>query len=234
MLTAALIIFSVSSALVGGAAWGVWGRLPDKLEGFIVALAGGALMISAVLELIEPGTKTAGLLPILVTALSGAAVFSVCAWLIKQRFGSKSGGGLLAAVTLDGVPENLALGVFLISAQPLQAAALAGSIFLSNLPEAAGGARDMRKSGIPRARVLLIWTITAALLSMAALAGYLFLDQAGVRVLALISAFAGGAVVASLATEVFPKAFAEDRYTAGIATMLGFCAALWLRSLGEA
>lgn len=33
---------------------GTYGRLPAELEGFIVALAGGALMVSAVLELIDP------------------------------------------------------------------------------------------------------------------------------------------------------------------------------------
>ncbi len=49
----------------------------------------------------------------------------------------------LAAITLDGIPENLALGVALIGAGPLQVASLSGSIFLSNLPEAAEGAQEM-------------------------------------------------------------------------------------------
>ncbi len=44
---------------------------------------------------------------------------------------------------------------------------------------------------------------------------------------------AGGAVVASLALEVFPKAFKEDDYWAGIATVIGLVLALYLTSLGN-
>lgn len=31
--------------------------------------------------------------------------------LVDRKLGAESGGGLLAAITLDGIPENLALGV---------------------------------------------------------------------------------------------------------------------------
>lgn len=40
-------------------------------------------------------------------------------------------------------PENLAFGVALIGASLLAVAALSASILLSNLPEAAGGAKEM-------------------------------------------------------------------------------------------
>ena len=46
-----LVIAVVSGSLVPGAAWGIYGNLPDRVEGLVVALAGGALMISAVLQL---------------------------------------------------------------------------------------------------------------------------------------------------------------------------------------
>lgn len=50
--------------------------------------------------------------------------------------------------------------------------------------------------------------------------------------LALIRCFAGGAVVDSLATEVFPKAFKEDSYWTGIAAAIGLVLALFLDQLG--
>ncbi|MGB7819133.1 MAG: hypothetical protein WBL35_10435 [Ornithinibacter sp.] len=50
--------------------------------------------------------------------------------------------------------------------------------------------------------------------------------------LVLIRCFAGGAVVASLATELFPKAFKEDSYTSGIATALGLVLAVALEQFG--
>lgn len=138
-----IVIAVVSGSLVLGAAWGVYGNLPDGVEGLIVALAGGALMISAVLELIKPASHVAPFWAVSALVLAGAVIFAVLDHLIKERGGGDSGGGLLAAITLDGIPENLALGVALISTGPLGAAALSGSILLSNLPEAAGGAREM-------------------------------------------------------------------------------------------
>ncbi len=61
MFLTIVVVVVVSAALVAGAAWGVYGTLPAELEGFIVALAGGALMVSAVLELIDPATDVAPL-----------------------------------------------------------------------------------------------------------------------------------------------------------------------------
>lgn len=224
------MIVVVSLALVAGAVWGVVG-IRTRTEGFVVSLAGGALMVSAVLELIEPAGDAAPLWAVAVAVLSGAAVFVLIARWVARRLGRDSGGGLLAAVTLDGIPENLALGVVLISASPREAAALAGSILLSNLPEAAGGARDMSHHH-PRRVVLGVWAATAVLLSAAAIVGNIALAGVGESVLALVEAFAGGAVVGSLATTVFPDAFDEDSFATGIATALGLLLALGLGRLG--
>ena len=232
MLLTLLVIVVVSGALVLGAALGIYGGLSGTVEGFLVALAGGALLVSAVLELIEPGTRQAPVWSVLLAVLVGAVAFSGLDHLVDERWGSGKGGGLLAAITLDGVPENLALGVALISTGPLQVAALSGSILLSNLPEAAGGAKEMAKSDRSDRAVLGLWTATAVLLSVAALAGNLLLGGAPQELLALLKAFAGGAVVASLATEVFPKAFREDSYLAGVATAVGVVLAVGLDQLG--
>lgn len=226
-----IVILVVSGALLLGAAWGIYGRLPKALEGFIVALAGGALMVSAVLELIQPAMKDAPIWEAFAFVLLGAAVFTGLDYVVKKKWGSGKGGGLLAAITLDGIPENLALGVALIGAGPLQVAALSGSIFLSNLPEAAGGAKEMAKSGMSKGKVFALWAATAVLLSIAALAGNFLMADVPKEFLGLIQCFAGGAVVASLATEVFPKAFKEDAYWAGIATALGLILALYLNQL---
>ncbi len=232
MLLTVLVIVVVSAALIAGAAWGVYGRLPSRVEGFIVALAGGALMVSAVLELIEPSSRKVSIWAAAALVVLGAVVFAALDYLIKKRWGSGSGGGLLAAITLDGIPENLALGVALISTGPLGAAALSGSILLSNLPEAAGGARSMAQSGRSKAQVMGLWAATAALLSVAALAGNLLMGGAPDSLLALVRCFAGGAVVGSLAIEVFPKAFKEEGYATGLAVALGLVLALYLNQLG--
>lgn len=227
-----IVIAVVSGSLVLGAAWGIYGHLSDRVEGLIVALAGGALMLSAVLELIEPASHVAPFWAVSALVLAGAVIFAALDHLIEERGGGDSGGGLLAAITLDGIPENLALGVALISTGPLGAAALSGSILLSNLPEAAGGAREMTGGGRSQRAVLGLWAATAVLLTAAALAGNLLLGGASDSTLGLIRSFAGGAVVGSLAIEVFPKAFKESGYSTGIAVALGLVLALFLDQLG--
>ncbi len=233
MLTTIIVICVVSFALIAGAVWGVYGHLSNKTEGFLVALAGGALIVSAVLELIQPALKQGTVITPLVAVFAGALVFTALDYFVKEKWSSKSGGaGLLAAITLDGLPENLALGVALISADPLTVAALSGSIVLSNLPEAAGGAKEMKNDGRSSKSIILLWSTTAIVLSAAALIGYFFFDGVSENILGLIRCFAGGAVVASLAIEVFPKAFEEDKYWTGLATAIGLVLAFYLNTLG--
>ncbi|WP_375280146.1 ZIP family metal transporter [Pseudooctadecabacter sp.] len=229
-----IVIAVVSAALVGGALWGAYGTLPRRLEGFLIAMAGGALIVAVVDELIKPASAQIDLPWLVPAVLAGAVVFVALDTWVDSRFGNDNGGGLLLAITLDGIPENLALGVALISAGAPEVAALAGSIMLSNLPEAAGGAQAMRKSGLSKIKTLGIWTATAAMLAAAAWAGNAFLQDVPPEILALIRAFAAGAVVASLATEVFPKAYRQDSNQTGIAVTLGLILAFCLGTLGGA
>ncbi len=223
----------VSGSLVVGAALGVSDWLPDAVIGFVVALAGGSLLVSTSVELFEPASEEIAMWLLGACVLAGAAIFSALDWLVDERWGSQSGGGLLTAITLDGLPENLALGVSLIGTGPFGAAALAGSILLSNLPEAAGGSQQMRQNGTGTGAVIALWSATAVLLAAAALVGYAFLDGIGPAWLAAIRCFAGGAVAASLATEVFPGAFRKDGYGAGVATAIGAVLAIALGSLSS-
>lgn len=228
-----IVILIVSLALVAGAIWGIYGNLPENLEGFLVALAGGALLVSALLELINPALEKNSVPIVLSVVFLGAISFTVLDYLIKEKWGSNSGGGLLAAITLDGIPENLALGVALIGAEPLSVAALTGSILLSNLPEAAGGAKEMSENNNSKKKILWLWISTALILSAAALLGHYLLANVSKEYLNYIKCFAGGAVVASLALEIFPKAFKKEKYWTGLATAIGLILALYLNTLGE-
>lgn len=230
-MTLAFVLVIVSAALVGGAAWGVFGRLSSKTEGFIIAVAGGALIVSVVQELIQPASQQVALVWLSASILAGAVVFTLADAWVDKRVGEDKGAGLLLAITLDGIPENLALGVALIGAGLPEVAALSASIVLSNLPEAAGAARDMRKDGQGAGQIIGIWSATAALLALAALIGYFALQSVPQQVLAVIRGFAAGAVVASLAVAVFPKAYREDSYQTGIAVAIGLVFAFALGQL---
>ncbi|GGD70084.1 ZIP family metal transporter [Croceicoccus mobilis] len=233
MLMTLAVVAVVSGALMLGAAWGVYGNMSAKTQGFLVALAGGALVLSLVSELIEPSIEQSSVWLASGGVAAGAVIFALADYLIDEKWGPNSGGGLLAAISLDGVPENLALGVALIGTGPMGVAALAGSIFLSNLPEAAGSAKQMAENGDrSKGTIIAIWAATAAILSIAAIAGNVLLAGASPHLLAFIRCFAAGAVVASLATEVFPTAYRKEHHLSGIATALGLVLAFALGQLG--
>jgi ZIP family zinc transporter len=132
------------------------------------------------------------------------------------------------AVTLDGIPENLALGVGLAESASY---ALLASIVISNFPEAFGGAAQMRAGGASAARVLSVWGLTAALLVVALVAGRIAADVASQESLGMLTAFAAGAVLASLADSVMPEAYAEGGPLIAFATSGGFLVAYALTTV---
>ena len=190
-------------------------------------------MISVVIELVQPAVSDSGIWITAAFTSLGALVFAGVDYLIDEKLNKNGGGGagLLAAITLDGVPENLALGVALISGNVMQVAALAASILLSNLPEAAGGAKEMRENGNSNKKILMLWIGAAALLSLAAILGKMLLKDVDEAVISAINCFAAGAVIASLATEVFPTAFKRSNHWAGISATVGLILALALNQL---
>jgi hypothetical protein len=104
---------------------------------------------------------------------------------------------VLAGATLDGIPENAALGVTLVSGGSV---ALLAGIFASNLPEALAGSAQMRSDGVSRAHCAGIWSGTAFLLGTSVVLGHLLLRGSSETSLLLPLAFApGGRILLGLA-----------------------------------
>ncbi|WP_169582013.1 MULTISPECIES: ZIP family metal transporter [Microbacterium] len=131
-----------------------------------------------------------------------------------------AGIALLAAVTLDGVPENLALGISLT--EGTGGVALLAAIFVSNFPEALVGSASMREQGRSRRQILGLWTVCAVLLTLAVLAGAAWLADTDPAVVSLPLAFAAGAVIASLADTLMPEAFEHGGPAVALSTAAGF------------
>ncbi len=235
MLTAVLFGLAASSALVVGAIVGVRWSPPRRVTGVLLAFASGALISALAFELFEEAFALGGVARSGLGLLAGAAAF-VTADTALDRYlsgrsgpeqrevisaGSRRGVGLalLAAVTLDGVPENLALGVSLVETASLS---LLVAIFFSNLPESLVGAVAMRGSGQRAGSVLLTWTACALLLAAAVVLGRGAASGFSEEVLAVALAFAGGAVLASLADTLMPEAFEHGRPLNAFATAAGF------------
>lgn len=131
-----------------------------------------------------------------------------------------AGLALLAAVTLDGVPENLALGIALT--EGTGGVALLAAIFVSNFPEALVGAASMREQGRSKLQIIGLWTVCAVLLTLAVVAGAAWLADSDPAVVSLPLAFAAGAVIASLADTLMPEAFEHGGPAVALSTAAGF------------
>lgn len=91
MMLTLIVIAVVSGALLAGAAWGAYFRLGKKTEGFLVALAGGALLLSAVSELIVPSIEKSSVMVAMAGVLAGAIVFSALDYWIDEKVGRDIG-----------------------------------------------------------------------------------------------------------------------------------------------
>ena len=235
MGTAVLYGLAASSALVIGAVIGSRWDPPKQLTGVLLAFASGALISALAFELFEEAFHLGGAARAGLGLLAGAATFVAVDALLdryvaghpgaEQRETAKAGarGGvgwaLLAAVTLDGVPENLALGVSLVEGASMT---LLVAIFFSNLPESLVGAAAMREEERSPTAVIGIWVTCAVLLTLAVIVGRAVGGGLSPEVLALALGFAGGAVLASLADTLMPEAFEHGRPLNAFATAAGF------------
>lgn len=222
-----VIIFAIgtSASLVIGAAIGVRFDLPGQVTAWLLAFASGALITAVAFELFLEAYEHGGALNSGVAFLFGAGVFIAIDSQLearsrrRQKQGSAVGLALLAGVTLDGIPENLALGVSMIEGPAI---ALAVAIFVSNLPEAVVGARRMEEAGMSGQRIIFTWSIAAVLLAGAMVAGFVLLDGTVPKTLAWPLGFAAGAVLVSLADTLMPEAYSEGGPPVAMATALGF------------
>jgi ZIP family zinc transporter len=242
---AEVIIFAViaSSALVIGGVLGAYWDAPTTFTGIMLAFASGSLIAALCFELFPEAFELGGAWRAGIGLLLGGASFvaanaALDHWVAgsaqkdqreKVQKGSEGVGfALLAAVTLDGVPENLALGVSLIDEGSLT---LLVAIFFSNLPESLVGAVAMRRDGRSVRYAITIWALCAVLLALAVVLGWAALGGASEHLLAFFLAYAGGAVLASLADTLMPEAFEHGKPWNSFATAAGFFLAFMLATV---
>jgi zinc transporter, ZIP family len=227
VLNVILFGLAASSALVIGAVAGAYWTPPKPLLASALAFASGALITALAFDLFQESFERGAWLSA-IGLLLGAATFVAADELLDRYIEGASDGvsafALLAGVTLDGIPENMALGVSLLETSGAGALTLLVAIFFSNLPEALGGAVGMRQQGRSRRFAIGVWSATAVVLAAAVVLGNFALSGMGMAEvpLAMLLSFAGGAVLASLADTLMPDAYREGGAWVALATTAGF------------
>jgi zinc transporter, ZIP family len=226
VLNVILFGLAASSALVIGAVAGAFWTPPKALLASALAFASGALITALAFDLFQESFERSGAWLSAIGLLLGAATFVAADELLDRYIEGASDGvsafALLAGVTLDGIPENMALGVSLLETSGAGALTLLVAIFFSNLPEALGGAVGMRQQGRSRRFAIGVWSATAVGLAAAVVLGNFALSGMREGPLAVLLSFAGGAVLASLADTLMPDAYREGGAWVALATTAGF------------
>src|SRR5215217_7876518 len=114
---------------------------PKPLLASALAFASGALITALAFDLFQESFERGGAWLSAIGVVGGAVAFVVADALLDRYIAEggsnvmapNSAFALLTAVTLDGIPENMALGVSLLETSGTGALALLFAIFASNL-----------------------------------------------------------------------------------------------------
>jgi ZIP family zinc transporter len=219
-----------ASSLIAGALLALARRWSSHQIGIVLAFGAGALVSAVSFELAEEGIDVGGLGWTAAGIAAGALTYFVLDGLIERRLSGAAGIGLALGAFLDGVPEQLVLGIGIASGEGVGIGLLV-AIFISNLPEATGSASEMLEHGTPRRDVLLLWGGVAVVCAAATVAGWALASSASEAARAAIDGFAAGALVVMLIDSMIPDARVDAGRVAGVVATLGFAVAIALSSL---
>jgi ZIP family zinc transporter len=207
--------------------------------GAIMAFGAGVLISAVSFELVEEAVEVSGGLGgTTLGFFAGAMVFTLGDLGISKLGGRQHKNlteeaqeappfSIVLGTILDGVPESAVLGLTILQTGEVGVAMLV-AVFVSNLPESIAASSSLIVAGWKQSQVFLLWTGIAVVCALSAAAGYALLDGASPKTLAFMFAFAGGAILAMLATTMMPEAYEKARRWAGISTVFGFGVAFFV------
>jgi ZIP family zinc transporter len=214
-----------ASSLLVGALVGLLRSWPPRAIGLVLGFGAGALISAVSFELAEDGVEIGGGAAVGIGLAAGALTYYVCDTEIERRSGgSDAGAGLALGAFLDGIPEQLVLGLGIALGDGVSAGLL-GAIFVSNLPESIGSATAMHSAGRSRRDVVVLWAGVAVICTLASGIGFAIADTASDTLKGGINGFAAGALVVMLVDSMIPEATRQAGRTTGLITTLGFAVA---------
>jgi zinc transporter, ZIP family len=230
-----------ASSLLLGAILGLALRLPSTAIGLILGFGAGTLISALSFELTEEAFHLGGADAVALGLGLGALTYFAGDWVIDRGGGGNrmsstgeqaegSAKALLLGAVLDGIPESAVIGITLLEGSGVGVAVLA-AVFLSNLPEAISSSTGMKTAGGRPARILGEWVVVVVASAAAAAVGYGALDGASGNAIAVIQAFAAGAVLTMLVDTMVPEAHRRAGNMVGLVTVLGFALAYLLSTL---
>lgn len=226
---------------------GVWGSLfavarwprqsrvdhPQGVIGLVMAFGAGVLISAVAYDLVEEAFGVAdGGVWIFLGMTAGAVTFYLGDTLIDRMSGanrksmigsdqSQSPLAIVLGIVLDGIPESIVIGLTLIGGSAINVSVVF-AVFLSNVPEAIAASTGLRTSGWKGRQTVGLWFLVMAVSGASSAIGFAIAGNLGGNFVALIDAFAAGAILTMLADTMIPEAYQFAGAQVGLATTLGF------------
>lgn len=185
---------------------------------FLTAFGAGILISAAIFEMVIEAESVIGITLTLVAFVSGSVVFTVADYFAEKRGG---GAAILLGISLDTLPESLAVGATLAGGTGF---ALASLIGIQNVPEGIASYREMisGKTAFSNPRKALTAVgIVAAMPVGLGLLGLFYLQDMG-HVVAAILALSAGGIFYMLFFDMIPKAHKARKWLPTFGSVLGF------------
>jgi CRP-like cAMP-binding protein len=135
---------------------------------------------------------------------------------------------IVVGTLIDNIPEAAVIGMN--SGDGHFGWSFLLAVFISNFPEALSSAAGMKQAGTKRIQILGLWIGVVVLSGLCAVAGYFLQDIASELFIAIVQAFAGGAILAMLASTMMPEAYELGGSSVAFSTILGFLIGFFVSS----
>lgn len=247
--------FIASIPLVIGCTVALFVSLRKSIIGAIMAFGSGVLVAALTFSLVEEAfSLSQSIPPVVIGFVLGGVSYSVANHILdrkskqdgngstvrkrKRSHGDNAGGGksasglsLLVGSVMDNIPENMALGISLVTGGAVNIVLIA-AIFISNFPEGLASTEGMKSNGRSKKYILVLWSVAVIIGTISTAIGFAVLSKASPFVISVAISFAAGAILVMLAESMIPEAFEEGGSKTGLAAMAGFAIAFILGRLG--
>ncbi len=241
MWSAALWGGLAGSAVLLGAIIGIYLNIKKNYIGYIMAFGTGTLIGAASFELLTQSVDHGGINITTISFLIGASIFTVADIIIAKKGGKErkrsrenpinhSGLAIFIGTVIDAIPESMIIGVSLIGGQHVSWL-LVIAIFISNFPEGLSSSTGLKKDGYSNKKILILWFLVFILSIVSSIVGYYFFQQASSKLVASISAFAAGGIVAMVSSTMMPEAYEEGGPVIGFIAAVGLILSLILTNI---
>ncbi len=214
-----LVLAASGTALATGlGAIPVWllGRRAARLTPALLGFAAGVMGVAALAGLLIPATEE-GSAATVVLGLAVGLAFLVLArrhldadagFMGRSGPGARTSALVFLVLFVHSLPEGFAVGTAFASDRAGLSLFVILAIAIQNIPEGTSVAIPMAEAGFGRARQFWVAVGTSAPQPLGALIAFVAVEQIN-GLLAFSFAFAAGAMLALIATELLPQAYAK-------------------------